>query len=166
MGVFAQSVSIAEPIFGYTTYENSSLGIRMQYPSNWTAVDPVYDPPGYQEIAFEYSHNSGIPAGTFDPYAVFFSIELHEPEAGHPLSIGMGEDYTVVTTIVDGIPAFELESKGTSSTTKLGTFASYTMNIYVVKDDRVNLIRYLGYDPGYFLNMPMIQRVIDSITFM
>jgi len=164
--VFAQPMSTAESTFGDTTYENSSMGIRMQYPPHWTIVDPVYDPPGYHEIAFEYSPNLDMLAGTFDPYSVFFSIEQHKPKVGHPLAIGMGEDYTLVTTIVDGIPPFKLESNHTSSTAELGTFASYSMNTYVVNDDRVYVIRYLGYAPGYSLIMPTIKRVIDSITFI
>jgi S1-C subfamily serine protease len=152
------------------TYENTSYGIRIQYPANWTKDEQDFDPSdGITDIVsfsspFEnrldiYSENLGIHLEsltdqnmTLEEYANLLITRYNETLADFNLI----ESNT--STTLGGNPAYSLIYTDKEDDTNYKS-----MEIGTIIEDRVYFIDYIAEEDNYSHYLPIIQMMINSL---
>lgn len=171
-----------------STYENSTLGIQIEYPGNWKPFEKTSSATNATVIEF-------IPfvESEHDPLRPFFSISIEDLEEVKTLEnveneseLGIGSnnnstlnvltkrnldlakslpDFDLVklnsTSILSGIPAYEIVyTFADPGSPLLPLFKS--MNIWAIQDDKVYTISYSAPESEFSNHLPTIQYMIDS----
>jgi hypothetical protein len=148
----------------FLTYQNSTLGIKIQYPSNWQKKE--YGLLSSQGLTFTSPVDK---SSTNYPIEVYVDMEHSEAKST--------EQYTLEQTdkLREDDPSFKILSASTialSDNTPAGQVvytrdmfgvAAKEMQIYIIKGDRVFTIWYLAQATTYDKYLPTIQKMIDSI---
>jgi PsbP len=170
-----------------STYENSTLGIQIEYPTNWKPFEKTSAATSATVVEF-------IPfvESEHDPLTPFFSISIEDLEKVKALQNVENEsasgidsnnstlnvlternlelakslpDFELVklnsTSILSGIPAYNMEyTFADPGSPLLPLFES--MNIWAVKDDKAYTISYTAPEPEFSNHLQTIQNMIDS----
>ncbi len=147
----------------FLTYENSNLGIKIQYPSNWTKIENITN--GFVQF---FSPKKGF----MDPYTESLSIFLSNSQN---MSLDQYVGYNIDS--IKRVPEFKIIES--SSTILAGNQAQkivYTgkltppsqldvtvMLIVAVKDNIGYIVNYSSDPEGYIDHLPIIQKMIDSL---
>ena len=171
-----------------TTYENSTLGIRIEHPTNWKPFEKTSVATSADVIEF-------IPfvESEHDPLAPFFSISIEDLEkvkvsqkVGNESVLGTRinnnsaleiltnrnlelakslPDFNITefnrTSILSGIPAYKIVyTFADPGSPLLPLFKS--MNLWTVKDGKVYTISYSASESEFSNHLETIQNMIDS----
>jgi hypothetical protein len=148
----------------FLTYENSNLGIKIQYPSNWTKIENITN--GFVQF---FSPKKSF----MDPYTESLSIFLSNSQ---DMSLDQYVGYNI-DSIKNRVPEFKITES--SSTILAGNQAQkivYTgkltppsqldvtvMLILAVKDNIGYIVNYSSDPEEYFDYLTIIQKMIDSL---
>ena len=153
----------------FLTYENSTYGIRIQYPSNWKPIDDV----GLGNISFGLPDEESNPQGLFVgvvplPYAVSESVFLDEYI---PIWLSSMKDNLTNFSLIkskayalDDSPAQRLEYSYTDEWSP--SLEQKALSIFAVEN---NILYQVGYQPtttSYFDNIPIIWKMIESFEIL
>lgn len=170
-----------------STYENSTLGIQIEYPTNWKPFEKTSAATNATIVEF-------IPfvESEHDPLTPFFSVSIEDLEevkvsqkVGNESASGIGSnnsalyvlternlelakslpDFDIVrlnsTSILSGIPAYKIVyTFADPGSPLLPLFES--MNIWAVKDDKAYTISYSAPESEFSNHMQLVQNMIDS----
>lgn len=170
------------------TYENSTLGIQIEYPANWKPFEKTSAATNANIVEF-------IPfvESEHDPLTPFFSISIEDLEevkapqkVGNESTSGIGSnnnsalnvlternlelakslpDFDIIklnsTSILSGIPAYKIVyTFADPGSPLLPLFES--MNIWAVQDDKAYTISYSAPESEFSNHLQTIQNIIDS----
>jgi hypothetical protein len=170
------------------TYENSTLGIQIEYPANWKPFEKTSAATNANIVEF-------IPfvESEHDPLTPFFSISIEDFEevkapqkVGNESASGIGSnnnsalnvlternlelakslpDFDIIklnsTSILSGIPAYKIVyTFADPGSPLLPLFES--MNIWAVQDDKAYTISYSAPESEFSNHLQTIQNMIDS----
>jgi hypothetical protein len=173
-----------------TTYENSTLGIRIEHPTNWKPFEKTSVATSADVIEF-------IPfvESEHDPLTPFFSISIEDLEkvkvsqkVGNESVLGTRinnnsaleiltnrnlelakslPDFNITefnrTSILSGIPAYKIVyTFADPGSPLLPLFKS--MNLWTVKDGKAYTISYSASESEFSNHLETIQNMIDSFT--
>lgn len=173
-----------------TTYENSTLGIRIEHPTNWKPFEKTSVATSADVIEF-------IPfvESEHDPLTPFFSISIEDLEkvkvsqkVGNESVLGTRinnnsaleiltnrnlelakslPDFNITefnrTSILSGIPAYKIVyTFSDPGSPLLPLFKS--MNLWTVKDGKAYTISYSASESEFSNHLETIQNMIDSFT--
>jgi hypothetical protein len=154
------------------TYQNSSSGIRIQYPANWTKDEQDYDP--NDNITYIVEFNSPL-TSRFDIYSETLAISVKRLSNQH-----MTLDEIANSSITDynkTLTDFNLIESNTNITVGGGDNPAYrliytdkeeginykTMEIGTIIGDRVYYIEYFAEENKYSNYLPTIQMMINLL---
>jgi hypothetical protein len=154
------------------TYQNSSYGIRIQYPANWTKDEQDYDP--NDNITYIVDFNSPF-TSRFDIYSENLGIGL-ERLSNQDMTL---EEYvtSLITDYNETLTDFNLIELNKNITLGGGDNPAYrliytdnedginykTMEIGTIIGDRVYYIEYIAEENKYSNYLPTIQMMINSL---
>jgi hypothetical protein len=154
----------------YSTYENSTYGIRIQYPSDWSAqksnttgtlikiatflspTGPDSDPDAEVALYIDRLHNPTTNLDNYaqyslDGYENFHAFKLLELNTNSSKLVGRS-GYTLIGT-------YELHSFGLQKLMGVGTIIG----------DKAYMIQYIADAPKYSDYLPTVQNMIDSMQW-
>ena len=153
-----------------STYQNSSFGFKMNYPSDWTVQEIDYDPTNGITDIVTFTSPIESPEDTFGEHLIVSSEKLSDNSM-------TAEEYA------DGyfsiVPNAQLVDKNTTTITISGNdYLAYTL-VYsqddvgfpliitaekgIIVEDMEYIFEYPGNDPDTFpVYLPIIQEMIDS----
>jgi hypothetical protein len=152
------------------TYQNSSYGIRIQYPANWTKDEGDFDP--YDDIIDIVEFSSPfISMSDSEPETLGISIEqftyenMNLDEYANSLITYYKEtltgfnlvEYDTNTSILARKPAYKLVYRDVEDDTNYKT-----MEIGTIIGDKVYYIEYIAEAEKYSGYLPTIQMMINS----
>jgi hypothetical protein len=151
----------------FLTYQNSTLGIEIQYPCNWEKKnEPSADIPNYsvyfsspESHSEKYADNIRIyyqPAGKHANVDEFTSAHIIYERQKYP-------DFRLVesnATTLAGNQAHRLVYTYTNS--KLHVMVK-AMEVYTITGDKVYTIAYYTQPERYYIYLPTIQKMVDSL---
>lgn len=163
----------------FITYESvsspytASLGIKIQYPSDWNVHDSgdlvMFEAPCCWSPSIGAYAQTGTSADSW--YSTTFTVRLVEVKPDNLLlDWGNNANFTIMPTIVNDIPGIKIEHNLTTLSgppVEGGSLQAYgSMDIYVWKIDKLYSIEYRA-PSGYYAHfMPQVQKMIDSIIFV
>jgi hypothetical protein len=158
----------------FLTYQNSTYGIKIQYPSDWLYKESKASKNSVQTIVTFASPNIATSGISPDKSVIALTIAV-QGLPFHNLSLN-----TYTSLNVDNLrqaePGFHLLAS--NDTTLAGrnpahkityTFASgfKTMAVYTIKGDKAFLLEYItGSDTAYSSYLPIAQKMIDSFQII
>jgi hypothetical protein len=149
----------------FLTYQNSTLGLKIQYPSNWQKEEH-----GLLSSSRGLTFTSPVDKNSANyPIKVFIDIE--------PLEAKSIEQYTLeqIDKLREDDPSFNIISASTislSDNTPAGQVVymrdmfgipAKEMQIYTIKGSQVYTIWYLAQATTYDKYLPTVQKIIDSL---
>jgi hypothetical protein len=150
----------------YLSYENSALGIKIEYPTDWK-------PTLYQNhVSFSPTTKGGEPLYNF--YLDIY-VNRYTPSNNHTLTyynnntLSKGTKFVLTPIIVAGYPAIKNEftdlrfNRGPSPP-PFPAPVNLT-HIYILKGETLYLIEYQTTDTGHYL-LATIKKMIDSFQIM
>ena len=173
-----------------STYENSSLGIRIEYPANWKPIEKTSVATNAHVVEF-------IPfvESEHDPLAPYFSISVEDlDEVKMSQKVGNESELNIVynnsnalnelternlelakslpdfiivglnsTSILSGIPAYKIVYTFADPGSPLLPLFE-TMNIWAVQGDKAYTISYSAPESEFSNHVQTIQNMIDSFV--
>jgi PsbP-like protein len=156
------------------TYKHPSLGITMQYPSNWLKKEYPYNPVINNTLVTFFSPSpsasalgnvSGV-SGSFVPYIDIFvfaskNMSLNEIVNGtvNNLAANANLNESKSITLKDNNPAYTL----TYTVTIAGNGSLKKMQVWTLKDYKVYVITFTAEEALYSKYLPTIQKMINSL---
>jgi hypothetical protein len=147
-------------ISDFLLYENPTLGIKIQYPTDWkkggengniTFIAPIENNLGIYHDNVILTTKRLSKNITLDEYAGIFTSQLKKNATDHQII----EENT--TTIGGNTTAYKI-----AFTTKDGQHDLKVMVVLTIKDDRVYLIEYRSDTEAFSNNLATVQKMIDS----
>lgn len=138
----------------FTTYENPTFGIRIQYPSDWGRLDLSFlqdsaDIDFYPLSDTSLAKNVKIQVNNLPSRNM--TLEEYTNSQINPLEEKLLKSNT---TTLAGIPGYEI------------VFTSLqglkTMQVWTVKDDKAYIITYVAQEEDYEKDLQIAQKMIDS----
>jgi hypothetical protein len=154
----------------YFTYQNSSYGIKIQYPSDWKYIPRALQKEQIHTIALFVPPKLAI-QGMLDPSA---GLKIGIQNQPGPLSYIVN---STVGNLKQTVPGFHVIESGPSpNVTFAGNSSAYkiiftttgqkSMAIFTIKNERLYLIRYFAPPEKYSIYLPIIQKMIDSFEII
>jgi hypothetical protein len=157
----------------YSTYENSTYGIGVQYPSNWSVQEsnttgtlikiatffsptgPDSDPTAEVSLYMDKLHNSTT---TLNKYAHFVAFTDYEnrPSDFHAFKL---LELSTNSSILAGKPAYIIIGTYENPPFSLGQL----MEIGTIIGDKVYSVQFIADAPRYADYFPTVQEMIDSL---
>jgi hypothetical protein len=156
----AQKMIDSFEISDFLLYENPTLGIKIQYPTDWkkggengniTFIAPIENNLGIYHDNVILTTKRLSKNITLDEYAGIFTSQLKKNATDHQII----EENT--TTIGGNTTAYKI-----AFTTKDGQHDLKVMVVLTIKDDRVYLIEYRSDTEAFSNNLATVQKMIDS----
>ena len=163
----------ANLIFG--TFENSTYGIKMLYPTNWNEEQNISDGGSISnssKLADIVRFSPPFENNNSDKSAENFDVKVDNISDIQPITLAkytndtiedLGKDFTIIsldknTTISGGNPAYKLEYTGVEQDVNLNAMMVFTM-----KGDKAYIITYTAEPSRYSSDLPVAQKMVNSI---
>jgi hypothetical protein len=157
----------------FLTYNNSDVGIKIEYPNNWRVSTPGFE--DYSQIVSFFSplenltdvfparviisQQSYVQNVTLGAYT---NITLNQSQAlgvniteSKPTKLSGQDAHQLVTTLGAG---------GNEFTATTPAPISKVMQVWTVQDNKVYILYYIADEPKYSAYLPIIQKMIDSFV--
>jgi hypothetical protein len=165
------SVNVTNTTAGpaFAPYENSQLGIKIEYPVNWQQRNQG-DPQSYPVFYLPPSNNS-VPS-LFERLHIYVydsenraldqvvSRDLTRYKE-HLISNFTNTELSKNKTLLAGLPAYNLVYSGME-----GPYTFKAIEFWTLKGDKVYNILYIAPVAQYDRNLPVVQKVIDSFKII
>jgi len=164
----------------FSTYDNPILGIRIQYPHDWSIAEHTFNPAANNTIVSFFSPSKSASAlgnlsgvsGNFVPYVdifVFPSKNMSLPKLVSTTIKKFGlNNMTLVPNeskpiiLKSGAPAYVIAYIVTIA----GEELFKKMQVWTLKADKVYVITYTAQEGLYSNYLPMAQKMVDSFAFI
>jgi hypothetical protein len=171
---FSTEMTNAQPTEpnNFLTYENSTYGIKIKYPSNWEKLEDTssYEGVNLRPIVAFFLNATEDDSNIF-PYQAAISIAVANSSSNNVTSL---KDYRNMvlnslrpsldkvihskpTTMIDN-PAHEILYQDSSGFNNMATFT--------MKDNKIYLIGYVAKAEKYSSHLPEVQKMIDSFEIL
>jgi eukaryotic-like serine/threonine-protein kinase len=155
---------------------NSTYGINLLYPSNWNKE---------ANVSVSYSDNSTLTDvvrfsppfenNNPDKSSENFDVKVDDVSDIQPVSLGkytnatiedVGQDFKIISLDTNAVvggnnPAYKLIYTGIERDVNL-----HAMIVFTIKDDKAYIISYIAEPSRYSSDLPMIQKMINSIELV
>jgi hypothetical protein len=157
----------------FNTFENSTYGIKMIFPSNWNKEQNLGEGgSNYGKLVDIVRFSPPFENNNSDKSSENLDIKVDNISDIQPVTLGkytndsiedLGKDFKIIwfdenATISGGIPAYELEYTGIEQDVNLNAMIVFTM-----KDDKAYIISYMAEPSRYSSDLPNVQKMINSI---
>jgi len=148
----------------FLPYENSSLGIKIHYPSDWYKTESNDMP---NTITFTCKYHCDIGFVTVKAENIPFQGVTLNDYSGSVMQIDkrLYPDFNIVefgkATILGGIPVQRLVFTG-----KVGEQTIKEMDLFMIKDNKIYQIRFGSTIYQYPFILPVVQKMIDSFQIV
>jgi eukaryotic-like serine/threonine-protein kinase len=157
----------------FNTFENSTYGIKMIFPSNWNKEQNLSEGgSNYGKLVDIVRFSPPFENNNSDKSSENLDIKVDNISDIQPVTLGkytndsieyLGKDFKIIwfdenATISGGTPAYELEYTGIEQDVNLNAMIVFTM-----KDDKAYIISYMAEPSRYSSDLPNVQKMINSI---
>ena len=158
----AQSVQQEDNIINFLTYENPSVGIIMQYPSDWQVDEGEL----FDDAVVKFTSSLQNSTDNFREY-----LELDVSPAGLETAEGLANqsinllrymltDYNLLQS--DSTTIANTDGYKVSYTYSDGQFEYRVMQDWIIKDDKSLRFTYVSEAPQFLDYLSIVERMIDS----
>jgi hypothetical protein len=165
---------VSNPI-SFLTYDNPTLGIKLQYPNDWTVRQYEYNPDANNTVVGFYSPSktaselgniSGV-SGHFVPYSDIFvfdskNMTLDKIIEGRIKRLQNDTHFTLLeskpTTLKAGQPAYIIIYRTVAG----GDELFRKIQAYAVHGNKAYLVSFTSQDASFSSYLPMVQKIISS----
>jgi eukaryotic-like serine/threonine-protein kinase len=159
----------------FGTFENSTYGIKMLYPSNWNKEQNISDGGSISnssKLSDIVRFSPPFENNNSDKSAENFDIKVDNISDVRPITLAkytndtiedLGKDFKIIsldknTTMSGGNPAYKLEYTGVEQDVNLNALMVFTM-----KGDKAYIITYTAEPSRYSSDLPVVQKMVNSI---
>jgi eukaryotic-like serine/threonine-protein kinase len=152
------------------TYENSTYGIRMQYPSSWHKEENLSDGSDKNSMLVDVVKFSSPTKNASDTSSESFDLKIDNISDIKPITLAkyannsiedLRKDFDIITldrnASLSNNPAYKLVYTGVEEDVNL-----QAMLILTIKDDRAYIISYNAEPTKFSYYLPTLQKMIDS----
>jgi eukaryotic-like serine/threonine-protein kinase len=152
------------------TYENSTYGIRMQYPSSWHKEENLSDGSDKNSMLVDVVKFSSPTKNASDTSSESFDLKIDNISDIKPITLAkyannsiedLRKDFDIITldrnASLSNNPAYKLVYTGVEEGVNL-----QAMLILTIKDDRAYIISYNAEPTKFSYYLPTLQKMIDS----
>jgi serine/threonine-protein kinase len=157
----------------FSTYVNSTYGIKMLYPANWNKEQNISGSnSNSSKLADIVRFSPPFENNNSDKSSENFDVKVDNISDIQPVSLAkytndtiedLGKDFKIIslnknTTMSGGSPAYKLEYTGVEQDVNLNAMIVFTM-----KGDKAYIITYMAEPSRYSSDLPMVQKMVNSI---
>jgi hypothetical protein len=157
----------------FLIYENSTYGLKILYPSNWTKEENVGNNNSNSSLTDVVRFSPPFEKNNADKSAENFDVKVDNISDIQPITLAnytndtiedLGKDFRIIsldrnaTVGNNNNPAYTLEYTGIEQEVNLNS-----MIVYSIKDDKAYIITYIAEPLRYSNDLPMIRMMINSI---
>jgi eukaryotic-like serine/threonine-protein kinase len=170
---FSSQCAAAVPVISNNilTYENPAYGFKIQYPSDWEKIEFSKVEEANRKIIVNFLSPLGSPSDTFREYFIIERGLVKVPPSSLDSAV-----HTYITSL-KFLPNFKLiESNMLSVANNPAEKLIYsynnpqvgvtkTMDTFVIRDDKLFLFSFNSDADTYSNYLPIIQKMLDSLSF-
>jgi len=164
------------PDLPFNTFENSTYGIKMIFPSNWNKEENLSEGgSNYGKLVDVVRFSPPFENNNSDKSSENLDIKVDNISDIQPVTLAkytndsiedLGKDFKIIwfdvnATMSGGIPAYKLEYTGIEQDVNLNA-----MTIFTMKGNEAYIISYMAEPSRYSSDLPMVQKMINSIELL
>lgn len=160
----------------FATFQNATYGIKMLYPSTWEKEENIGGSgSGASKLIDIVRFSPSFENNNSDKSAENFNVKVDDVSDIKPISLAkytnatiedLRKDFKIISedrnaTAGNNNPAYKVEYTGTEEDVNLNA-----MIIFTIKGDKAYIISYTAEPSRYSSDLPVVQKMIDSIEFV